>query len=159
MNGRLSDRLRRFYDPRSLPAPLGRNPEGWPLLGCGSCSQPIPWRVNGKGVAECLESPRVYYVRQFCNRSCQHAWDGNEARVAQMRTMIPTLLDPWTQLTLRETPEFARHLPTLEEIFYCAHCHAQGPFSVEAVGKTCFHCGHLNFARDADWASERVLVR
>ena len=158
MNGRLSDRLRRFYDPRTLPAPLGRNPDGWPLLGCGTCSQPIPWRKNQTG-NPCLESPRIYYARQFCDRRCQHEWDGNEVRAAQMRTMIPKLLDPWTQLPLRDTPEFARPLPTLAEIDYCAKCHARGPFSVEAVGKKCFVCGYLNFARDAEWASERASVR
>ena len=158
MNGRLSDRLRRFYDPRTLRAPLGRNPDGWPLLGCGTCGQAIPWRVNRNGQSGCLESPRVYYARRFCDQTCKAAWDGNEARMTALRAIVPTFLDPWS-VPLPTVPTFARPLPTFAEIRSCSHCHAPGPFEIVEVGKVCFACGHLNFAKDGAWESERLTVR
>lgn len=155
--GRLSDRLKRFYDPRTMPAPLGRSRDGWPLIGCLGCERPIPWNQNPDG--RCPISPKTYYVRQFCTRACQGNGHGEDpARTARLRGMIPSLLDPWV-LPLPAVPEFARALPLMDEIRTCAHCHARGPFEVLEVGKSCFACGHLNFARDGAWQAERLRVR
>jgi len=118
----------------------------------------MPWSQNPQG--RCLISPKTYYARQFCDRVCsQRNGHGDDpTRLTRLRGMIPPLLDPWTR-SLPTIPAFVRPLPMMAEITHCAHCHARGPFTVMEVGKKCFACGHLNFARDGVWESERLLVR
>lgn len=149
----LADRLRRWYDPLTLPAPFGRSPDGWPLVGCCQCERPIPWSRRGGRP----DSPKIYYSRKFCSEACRYHADGDPARAARMRAPVPALLDPWNQIQLPTGPAFKQALPAMDEILQCGKC-GSAAFRQTAVGKACINCGKLNLARDGDWARESVLA-
>jgi hypothetical protein len=142
----------RLFEPETLPAPHGRGPEGWPLVACPTCHNPIPWPPP---YASGLCSPRVYYERTaFCSLACKRAWTG-----PPMTRQAPVDFAAGMPRGKPARPRFAKTLPLWDEVTACAHCGAP-PASLRwsSVGFTCYRCGHLTHVQDGAWAHECLAM-
>ena len=142
-----------LYHPRTLPAPLGRGIDGWPLISCYRCSRPIRWVRDKDG---CWESPAVYYERRFCGRTCLLAW-AQTMLPKYPESRAPVDLRPGGHLTGCCSHSAGPLRPLMAEIQRCRHCGSPalrdfGP------GRECLMCGATMFARDGLYVMDRQEV-
>ena len=140
-------RATRLFRPETLPAPHGRGPEGWPLVACPACHQPIPW-------PDPPVQPRAYYLLSaFCSPACRFAWPG--PKMARQKPV-----DFAGRMSSRAPPEpFAKPLPLRSEVERCGHCGAgRGSLRWVTVGFSCYRCGALTHVRDGDWSRESLTA-
>lgn len=96
---------------------------------CAWCGRLIP-RTDG---------PAHYARRKFCRQAC--------AALAQAHRHDPALNPP----ALPDRPGAVKDFP--EEIVACVKCGSTRLRTLE-VGKSCFDCGKILYARVGDWRGE-----
>jgi len=140
------------HHPERWPAPFGRGPDGWPLVGClrPSCGAPVPWiKRAGK-----LILPSAYYPLKYCGVTCSLL--AQRAGFFPPRRLSP--IDLYRAEPALPSP-ISPAWPSRDEVRWCPHCHAsRANLRVVGTGLSCFQCGTLIFTQEVDVEMEAAIL-